>query len=204
MRNLSVRFDSECWIWSITTSHVDLEASGMILSPLMDFYLKQSFRVGPTFYQDYLVWKFRLLHWVQNIKFGRVAYLFCVHGVPNKFETPRQSSEVCQKPDDVHQMVQTDLVFTFEDFGSRSWSPRELVIAFTGPGSVREGLGHLAFSFAGTRVRSRDPDFSCLCVHEIFATFPKVKLSVLHDRGPSKLHSRIIFLSSLLFKDQTR
>lgn len=73
------------------------EDSKIILNPCVIFDLKRWLGVGPMFYQYYLVWKFRLPHWVWNIEFNMVAYIICVHRVPDEYKAPCRSFYVFRK-----------------------------------------------------------------------------------------------------------
>jgi len=63
----------------------------------MDFLLKIELGVGPSFCQYVLIWKFLLLHCVQNIGYYWVVYLIYVPGVLNHSSAPKWSLRVLAK-----------------------------------------------------------------------------------------------------------
>jgi len=91
MRIPSAWLAPKCRVWSRLALLLCLEVFDIFPSPFVGFDLKWLLEVGPTFYRNDLWWKFRLRRSVWNIKFGMVAYLVCVHGVPNEFGAPRRS-----------------------------------------------------------------------------------------------------------------
>lgn len=74
----------KCQFWSSMTFYTGPGAFGLILSPLEEFGLIWRLRVGPTYYQNGLNWKFQRRHLVRNVKFYGVVYFICVHGVSNE------------------------------------------------------------------------------------------------------------------------
>ena len=88
MRITLVRLAPECRIWSSLTLLLCSEVFDIFPSPFVIFDLKCPMEAGLTFYRDDLWWKYWLRHWVRNVDFGRVAYLFYFYQFLNGFQAP--------------------------------------------------------------------------------------------------------------------